>query len=411
MACILGKTVAIISGGPEAIPGIKVAKSMGLKVVVCDGNPLAPGFQLADEKVLASTYDIIGTITQLRKVEQTRIKIDGALSMAADVPRTVAGVAQALSLPGISVQTAEIASDKLLMKQVLREKQIPVPDFYPVQSLKELKEITKVLSFPFVLKPVDSRGARGVLRITENMDLSWAFAHSIQYSEKKLLIAEEYLKGMQFSTEGILVGASQYPIGFSHRNYEYLEQFSPFIIENGGEQPTNLKPAEKLSIETLALEAGRAIGITTGVVKGDMVLTSTGPKVIEIAPRLSGGWFSSDQIPLSTGINIIKGAIKIALGIPIENSELIPKYHKGVAIRYFFPRQGIIKSILNVEEFEKKSWVHTIRLFVKSGDEIPSITDHTKRAGYVITTGDNQNQAVSLAERVVSEVEFEYLEN
>ena len=43
------------------------------------------------------------------------------------------------------------------------------------------------------------------------------------------------------------------------------------------------------------------MGITNGVSKGDMVLTDEGPKVIEIAPRLSGGWFSTDQIPIGLG--------------------------------------------------------------------------------------------------------------
>jgi len=36
-------------------------------------------------------------------------------------------------------------------------------------------------------------------------------------------------------------------------------------------------------------QAGCALGIHTGIVKGDMVMTSDGPKVIEIATRLSGG--------------------------------------------------------------------------------------------------------------------------
>ena len=38
------RTLWIVSGGAEAVPGIQRAKAMGLHVVVSDMNPGAPGF-------------------------------------------------------------------------------------------------------------------------------------------------------------------------------------------------------------------------------------------------------------------------------------------------------------------------------------------------------------------------------
>jgi len=58
----MGRTLLIISGGIEAIPGIRLAKEMGLHVVVSDMNPDAPGFGLADDRIIASTYDIAATV-------------------------------------------------------------------------------------------------------------------------------------------------------------------------------------------------------------------------------------------------------------------------------------------------------------------------------------------------------------
>ena len=101
-----------------------------------------------------------------------------------------------------------------------------------------------------------------------------------------------------------------------------------------------------ITIETARLagdkaeQAALAMGITTGIAKGDMVLTKDGPKAVEIAARLSGGWFSTDQIPLATGVDLIGAAIKIALGEYVPEEDLIPRYQKGVAIRYFFPEPG-----------------------------------------------------------------------
>ena len=44
-------------------------------------------------------------------------------------------------------------------------------------------------------------------------------------------------------------------------------------------------------------------GNKNGTIKGDIVLVKGKPYIIEIASRLSGGWMSSDQIKMSTGID------------------------------------------------------------------------------------------------------------
>jgi hypothetical protein len=39
------KTLLILNAGIEAVPGIIKAKSMGLRIVLCDKNKLSPGFK------------------------------------------------------------------------------------------------------------------------------------------------------------------------------------------------------------------------------------------------------------------------------------------------------------------------------------------------------------------------------
>ena len=102
----MGKTLLIISGGIEAIPGIKLAKAMGLHVVVSDINPKAPGFALADDCIIASTYDADETVAAAEKYDSSVRRIDGVICIAADVPLTVASVAFELGLTGIPVQSA-----------------------------------------------------------------------------------------------------------------------------------------------------------------------------------------------------------------------------------------------------------------------------------------------------------------
>src|SRR5205085_6032677 len=49
------------------------------------------------------------------------------ICMGADVPHTVAAVAQRLNLRGISPETAHLAMDKLAMKDRLKARGVPIP--------------------------------------------------------------------------------------------------------------------------------------------------------------------------------------------------------------------------------------------------------------------------------------------
>ena len=61
------KTLLFVSAGLEAVAAIKLAKDMGLHVVVSDKDPSAPGFEFADDKLIVSTYNIEGTLIAAKK--------------------------------------------------------------------------------------------------------------------------------------------------------------------------------------------------------------------------------------------------------------------------------------------------------------------------------------------------------
>jgi len=400
------KTIWIIGGGVEAIPGIRLAKKLGLNVVVSDGSLNAPGLKFADNSVIASTYDIEGTVDAACKYHQNVNPVDGVICIATDVPLTVASVAEKLSLPGITTETARKCSDKFLMKETLLAEGIPIPWFSLVKSVSELCSIISERGLPLVIKPVDSRGARGVIRITKSIDLEWAFEYTKSFSPTSRVMVEEFLEGQQYSTESVIMDEKNITLGFSERNYEFLEELSPYIIENGGQQPAKIDKKELDSIVNLVEKSSQILGISNATSKGDVVMSKEGPKIIEIAPRLSGGYFSSDQIPLVTGINIIEIAIRLSLGEKINKNKLLFSHQKAVAIRYFFPKPGKITSISNIDSFKNESWVHKLNLFFGVGDVLEKVTDHTKRCGFVITSGNTRDEAVERARTVVENVQI-----
>ncbi len=400
------RTILIVGAGTETVPGIRRAKEMGLYVVVSDMNPNAPGCAIADKSIVVSTYDVEATVEAAKDFTRNERPIDGVISIATDVPMAVASVAAELGLVGIPLEAARIASNKVLMMQVLSEAGIPVPWYSVVSSAEDLKDIERQRCCDCVVKPVDSRGSRGVVMLSSLEECEFSYNYALKFSPGKQVMVEEYVEGPQVSTESLLLKGAAYTPGFSDRNYKDFKRFAPHIIEDGGQQPSFLFDADRQAVADLAVRAGRAIGVETGVIKGDMVLSPQGPKVIEIAPRLSGGWFCTDQIPLATGVDLIGAALRVALGETPSEQELTSNKTTAVAIRYFFPAPGKVVAINKVSEFDDTEWVHRIGFFVKVGDIVGDVSDHTSRSGYVITTGRSRQEAVSRADEVVKVVEI-----
>jgi biotin carboxylase len=397
------RTILIVSGGREAVPAIQEAKRLGLRVLVSDGAPDAPGFRLADAGLLASTYDPDATVEAARAYAG-RHRIDGVLAVAADVPRTVAAVAEALGLPGPSTRSAHLASDKLAMKDRFTEAGVAVPWYAAVDSPTALALVSAREPGRLIVKPVDSRGARGVVRLLRGVDPAWAFHQAAIESPTGRVMVERFVDGPQVSTESVVVDGRCITVGLSDRNYEFLDRFAPFVIENGGDLPTRMPADVVARIGTLVADAAAALGIVHGTVKGDIVVGPDGPMVIELAARLSGGLFCTHEIPLATGVNLVEAAIRLALGERPAATDLEPRWSRGVAQRYLFPQPGTVVAVEGADEAAKAEGVALLETTVARGTLVRPMTSHVARGGVVITVGETREQAIARAEAAVARV-------
>ena len=393
----------LVSGGREAVPAIEEARRLGLRVLVSDASPTAPGIGLADAALLVSTYDADATVEAARAYA-ARHRIDAVLAVAADVPVTVAAVADALGLPGISLESAWLASDKVAMKQRLAAVGVAVPWFRQVASAEALVDLAARATWPLIVKPVDSRGARGVVRLLPGIDPAWAFAVAQAESPTDRVMVEAYIPGPQVSTESVVIDGLCTTVGFSDRNYALLDRFAPYVIEDGGELPSHLPPATRAAIEELVADAAAALGIRSGTVKGDIVVGPDGPMVIELAARLSGGYFCTHEIPLATGVNFVAAALRIALGERPSSDDLTPRFERGVAQRYLFPEPGCVLAVEGAEQAAAGEGIALFELRVAAGDAVRRMTSHVRRGGVVIAVGSSREEAVRRAETAAARV-------
>ncbi|NWH08254.1 MAG: ATP-grasp domain-containing protein [Alphaproteobacteria bacterium] len=402
-----GKTLLIVCGGIEATHGIARAKEMGLHVVVSDMNPEAPGFALADDRLIASTYDVEATRAAALDYDRKIRRIHGVICIGADVPLTVASVAEALGLPGIPVSSARLATDKLAMKQRFSALGVPVPWYAALHSADDLERHLKERGPDLVVKPVDSRGGRGVQRLNTGIDPCLAFARAQCQSPTRRVMVEAFLDGPQVSTESMMLDGVAYTPGFSDRNYEYLDRFAPFFIENGGDLPSHLPEWTQHAVCETVEAAGRALGIENGNIKGDIVVHRGQPYVIELAARLSGGYFSTREIPLNTGVDFVGCVIRMAMGERVTPQDLTPRYRKPVIQRYVFPEPGRIIRIAGIEEAERLPGIEEIVVSLNPGDIVPPPTSSAARAAMILATGDTRDQALAAANAAVARIKVE----
>lgn len=401
------KSLLFVGGGVESVPGVARARELGWSTAVFDGDPSAPAFALADRARVVSTYDEAGAVAAARELADRSPGLHGVTSVAVDVPRTVAAIAAALGLPGPSVETARLASDKLAMKERFVAQGVPTSFGRRVADAGDLAELLRERGRSLVVKPVDSRGARGVRRLDAPDAAGACFDAARAESPSGRVMAEEWLAGPQVSSESLFVGGRCHHVGFSDRNYARLEQFAPYFVEDGGTLPSTLPPEPRRGLLDVVERAGRALGITDGPCKGDLVWSDGHPYVIEVAARLSGGWFCTDQIPLATGVDLMGAAFRVALGEDVDPEALRPSERGGVATRYFFPAPGRVTGLADASVLRGLPGVRRLELDLAVGDVVPPVTDHTRRVGCVIATGPDRALAIARARECVRRATIE----
>ncbi|MFV2058076.1 MAG: acetyl-CoA carboxylase biotin carboxylase subunit family protein, partial [Thiohalomonadales bacterium] len=238
MANHSGNYLVVLGSSSDQLFMIRSAQQMGLKVLTIDANSDVPGKLVADVFANISSTDVPAILKFLDQFRQEGATIVGVSTMGSDIPDIVAALAQHLHTPSISTQDAAVAVDKIAMKQRFTDYGVPIPWYREINSYKELAEIIKTRGIELVIKPNDRSGSRGVFLLDYTCDTENLFNKARDFSFSKRVLVEEFLPGLQISTETIMIDGQAYTPGFADRNYGLLDQFRPQIMENAGWVPS-----------------------------------------------------------------------------------------------------------------------------------------------------------------------------
>ena len=190
------KKAMVLCGGVPQIELLKQLKERGITSVLCDMNEKVEARKYADIFYPVSTLDV-------EKVTEVAIKekVDFLLSVCADqVLEVVAEISEKLNLPCyIDYKTAQNVSDKELMKDIFVKNGVPTSQHVVMKELS-LDKISH-LTYPLIVKPVDSYSSRGVKKIEKEEDLQPAFDEAIKISRSKTALVEEFVEGEEVTVD------------------------------------------------------------------------------------------------------------------------------------------------------------------------------------------------------------------
>lgn len=407
----MSKHLLIIGAGPNQMPAIRMAHSRGYRVTVTDYDPDAVGFAEADHYGVVSTRDADATVAFARALH-VKEPLDGVMTLASESAVTVASVAAALKLPGTSRDSAWLATHKVDRQRTFSAAGIPAPGFQAAVSLEDGVAAADRLGWPVVVKPADSAGSRGVRLVRDRQGMASAVDEIRGVSGQVEFLVEEYLEGTEHSIEGVVLNGKVYWAAISDRNYDDKHRYPPYFLEDGDTLPTLVGESAAEEIRSVSTQAVGALGITWGPVKGDIIVTRDGPRVLEMAARLSGDYFCYETIPLHNGIDLLAVVMDMAVGHAVDLVRLKPSRHQGVALRYVWPEPGIVTAISGIEDARGLAGVHFVRLEphwvgLSPGDRIAPASSMGERVMSVMTWGADREEAVARACQAVNRIYIE----
>ena len=392
------KKIMVLAAGLLQIDVIEKAKSMGYYVLAVDGNPKAPGFNVADKAICA---DIVNEETMLKIARDEHV--DGVIHPCSEVSMAVMGrINDELGLSGISREQAICATNKHLMRKAFEKGNAPSPKSILAQDAEDAwSRLQNEFDTDAILKPSRNSGSRGIAKVSRNMDKGdfiRAYDEALSESRDHSVLIEQFIEGPEFSIEMIVWRGDIHVLTVTDKK----TTGAPHFVELGHNQPSCFSATDVETLKAAAVAGVRALGVNNCACHAEAKLMNGKAYLMEVGARLGGDFISTELTHLSTGVDMVAAAIDVALEPDLSAKE----EPKGVCIRYFCPKPGKLVSISNTEVLNNPH-VYLWEIYPKEGDVIPAVTSSLCRSGHVIVTEKTPQKAIELAERLIESVKFE----
>ena len=288
------RKIIVLGSGPNRIGqgiefdyccvhGVLAASECGYETIMINCNPetVSTDFDISDKLYFEPVFwEHIYDIIRHEKPEGVIVQLGGqtALKLAEKLDR------YDVKIIGTEFKSLDLAEDRGNFSNLLKENNIPYPDFGVATSAKEAVELSDKLNFPILVRPSYVLGGQGMKIVINKEELEEHVVDLLSKIPNNKLLLDHYLDGaIEAEADAICDGEDVYIIGI-------MEHIEPCGIHSGDSNATlpvfNLGEFTVKQIRDHTKKIALALN-TVGLINIQFAIKDDKVFIIEANPRAS----------------------------------------------------------------------------------------------------------------------------
>ncbi|MDA0885607.1 MAG: carbamoyl-phosphate synthase large subunit [Bacteroidetes bacterium] len=288
------RKIIVLGSGPNRIGqgiefdyccvhGVLAASECGYETIMINCNPetVSTDFDISDKLYFEPVFwEHIYDIIRHEKPEGVIVQLGGqtALKLAEKLDR------YNIKIIGTDFKSLDLAEDRGSFSNLLKNNNIPYPDFGVATSAKEAVELSKKLNFPILVRPSYVLGGQGMKIVINKEELEEHVVDLLSKIPNNKLLLDQYLDGaIEAEADAICDGEDVYIIGI-------MEHIEPCGIHSGDSNATlpvfNLGEFTVKQIRDHTKKIALALN-TVGLINIQFAIKDDKVFIIEANPRAS----------------------------------------------------------------------------------------------------------------------------
>ena len=288
------KKIVVLGSGPNRIGqgiefdyccvhGVLAASECGYETIMINCNPetVSTDFDVADKLYFEPVFwEHIYDIIQHEKPEGVIVQLGGqtALKLAEKLER------YGIKIIGTSFKALDLAEDRGSFSTLLKENNIPYPDFGVAENAEEALALADELDFPILVRPSYVLGGQGMKIVINKEELETHVVDLLRKIPNNKLLLDHYLEGaVEAEADAICDGEDVYIIGI-------MEHIEPCGIHSGDSNATlpvfNLGEFVIQQIKDHTVKIAKELK-TVGLINIQFAIKNDKVFIIEANPRAS----------------------------------------------------------------------------------------------------------------------------
>lgn len=288
------KKIIVLGSGPNRIGqgiefdyccvhGVLAASECGYETIMINCNPetVSTDFDISDKLYFEPVYwEHIYDIIRHEKPEGVIVQLGGqtALKLAEKLDR------YGIKIIGTTYKSLDLAEDRGSFSKLLKENNIPYPEFDVATTAEEALAIADVLDFPILVRPSYVLGGQGMKIVINKNELEEHVVNLLRKMPDNKLLLDRYLDGaIEAEADAICDGENVYIIGI-------MEHIEPCGVHSGDSNatlpPFNLGEFVQQQIKDHTKKIALALN-TVGLINIQFAIKDDIVYIIEANPRAS----------------------------------------------------------------------------------------------------------------------------